>query len=383
MARIIRALPGYGDIPAHFPVIVDDGMAIIEPAFAYLHELATIPGRSHAAETIRTYSEHLHDWLDSLEQSRIAWDAVGEREIAAWRNRMLERPSPHTKRPYGRSTINDRVRTVCRFYGWAHQRSWIAELPFHYIDVRVSHRRQSMLAHLDVRPGVVAANVLTVPQAERLPRALRADQLRRLFSALAAPYDLMASWALVTGMRRKELCALELFQVPETVHLDADEHPLVGIGLSITKGGYPRTVYPPIRLLDATHRYIDEVRGPLIRRLRRADPSWQAPSALFLTSRGTPVSPVRFTAAMSAAFKAAGVVGTGHWLRHCYAMTMLAQLQRQARMTPEINPLKVVQVLLGHRSIASTAIYLRCVEMHGAELEESIAWLYGALIDDG
>lgn len=383
MARIIRALPGYGDIPAHFPVIVDEGMAIIEPAFAYLHELATIPGRSHATETIRTYGEHLHDWLDSLEQSRITWDAVGEREIAAWRNRMLECPSPHTKRPYARSTINDRVRTVCRFYGWAHQRGWIAELPFHYIDVRVSHRRQSMLAHLDGRPGVVAANVLTVPEAERLPRALRADQLRQLFGALGPPYDLMASWALVTGMRRKELCALELFQVPETAHIDADEHPLVGIGLSITKGGYPRMVYPPIRLLDTTHRYIDEVRGPLIRRLRRADPSWHASSALFLTSRGAPVSPARFTAAMAAAFKGAGVIGTDHWLRHCYAMTMLAQLQRQARTTPEINPLKVVQVLLGHRSIASTAIYLRCVEMHGAELEESVAWLYGALIDDG
>jgi site-specific recombinase XerD len=383
MACIVRALPGYGDIPANFPIIVDEGMAIIEPAFAYLHELATIPGRSHAAETIRTYGEHLHDWLDSLEQSRIAWDGVGEREIAAWRNRMLECPSPHTKRPYARSTINDRVRTVCRFYGWAHQRGWIAELPFHYIDVRVLHRRQSMLAHLDVRPGVVTANALTVSEAERLPRALRADQLRRLFSALAPPYDLMASWALVTGIRRKELCALKLFQIPETAHLDADEHPLIGIGLRITKGGYPRTVYPPIRLLDATHRYIDEVRGPLIRRLRRADRSWPAPSALFLTSRGGPVSAARFTAAMGTAFKAAGVIGTGHWLRHCFAMTMLAQLQRQARTTPEINPLKVVQVLLGHRSIASTAIYLRCVEMHAAELEESVAWLYGALIDDG
>ena len=316
MACIVRALPGYGDIPANFPIIVDEGMAIIEPAFAYLHELATIPGRSHAAETIRTYGEHLHDWLDSLEQSRIAWDGVGEREIAAWRNRMLECPSPHTKRPYARSTINDRVRTVCRFYGWAHQRGWIAELPFHYIDVRVLHRRQSMLAHLDVRPGVVTANALTVSEAERLPRALRADQLRRLFSALAPPYDLMASWALVTGIRRKELCALKLFQIPETAHLDADEHPLIGIGLRITKGGYPRTVYPPIRLLDATHRYIDEVRGPLIRRLRRADRSWPAPSALFLTSRGGPVSAARFTAAMGTAFKAAGVIGTGHWLRH-------------------------------------------------------------------
>jgi hypothetical protein len=42
-------------------------MAIIEPALAYLLQLATIPGRSHAAETVRTYGEHLHDWFDSLE----------------------------------------------------------------------------------------------------------------------------------------------------------------------------------------------------------------------------------------------------------------------------------------------------------------------------
>ncbi|RWK57575.1 tyrosine-type recombinase/integrase [Mesorhizobium sp.] len=384
MARIVRALPGYGNIPVNFPVIVDERMAIVESAFAYLHELATIPGRSHALETIRTYGEHLHDWFDSLEQSEIAWSQVGEREVAAWRNRMLEKPSPHTKRPYARSTVNDRVRTVCRFYSWAHQRGWIEELPFHFVDVRVQHRRQSMLAHLDARPGIVAANVLTVSDSERLPRALRADQLRRLFGALASPYDLMAGWALVTGMRRKELCALELFQVPETAHLDADEHPLIGIGLTITKGGRPRTVYPPIRLLDATHRYIDQVRGPLIRKLRRADRSYRPPpSALFLNSRGMPVSPARFTAAMGAAFTTAGVVGTGHWLRHCFAMTMLAQLQKQARTTPEINPLKVVQVLLGHSSIASTAIYLRCVEMHAAELEESVAYLYGALIDDG
>lgn len=383
MARIVRALPGYGDIPTGFPVIVNERMSIIEPAFAYLLELVMIPGRSHAAETIRTYGEHLHDWFDSLEQSGIGWDGVGEREIAAWRNRMLERPSQHTKRPYARSTINDRVRTVCRFYGWAHQRGWIEELPFHFVDIRVRRPRRSMLAHLDVRPSVVAANILTVSEHERLPRALRVDQLRRLFANLAPPYDLMARWALVTGMRRMELCALELFQVPETAHLDIDEHPLIGVGLTITKGDKGRTVYPPIRLLDATHRYIDEVRRPLVGRLRRADRAYAAPSALFLNQRGRTVSRARFTAAMGAAFAAAGVVGTGHWLRHTFATTMLARLQIQARTTPDINPLKVVQVLLGHSSIASTAIYLRCVEMLGAEMEESVAYLYGALIDDG
>lgn len=383
MARIVRALPGYGEIPAGLPIIVDEGLAIVEPAFAFLFELATVPGRSHATETIRTYGEHLHDWFDSLEQSGVGWWDVGEPEIAAWRNRMLARPSSHTKRPYARSTINDRVRTVCRFYSWAHDRGWIDALPFHFVEVRIGRHRRSMLGHLELRPGVVAANVLTVSEHERLPRALRADQLCHLFAVLAPPYDLMASWALVTGMRRKELCALDVYQVPETAHLDADDHPLVGVGLTITKGDRPRTVYPPIRLLDATHRYIDEVRGPLIRRLRRIDRAYRPPSALFLNHHGMAVSRARFTAAMSAAFAAAGVVGTGHWLRHTFAMTMLARLQHQARTTPDINPLKVVQTLLGHSSISSTAIYLRCVELHSTELEESVAYLYGALVGDG
>ena len=64
-------------------------------------------------------------------------------------------------------------------------------------------------------------------------------------------------------------------------------------------------------------------------------------------------------------------------------MTMLVRLQHQARTTPDLNPLKTVQVLLGHSSIQSTAIYLRCVEMNAREITESIEYLYGALIPDG
>ena len=72
-----------------------------------------------------------------------------------------------------------------------------------------------------------------------------------------------------------------------------------------------------------------------------------------------------------------------HWLRHTFAMTMLVRLQRQALVTPDINPLKIVQVLLGHSSIQSTAIYLRCVELNERELAGSIDYLYGELISDG
>ncbi|MBB4189026.1 site-specific recombinase XerD [Sinorhizobium terangae] len=317
VVRIIKAAMGYAAIPAGFPILVSERMAIIEPAFAWLMELATIPGRSHAAETIRTYGEHLHDWFDSLEQSGLDWRGVSEAEIAAWRNRMLSQPSPHTKRPYARSTVNDRVRTVCRFYAWAQGRGWIETLPFHFVDVRVgSGRRQSFLAHVDGRPGVMAANILTVAEHERLPRPLRVDQLRRVFAHLEMPYRLMAEWALATGLRRKELCGLAVFQVPETAHLDDDDHPLIGVPLTITKGDKPRTIYPPIRLVDRTQRYIDEVRTPQARALRRQRPDYRPPSTLFLNLQGNAVSKTRLTAVFAEAFRAAGVTGTLHYLRH-------------------------------------------------------------------
>lgn len=380
--KILRALPGNEWIPPDFPVLVSESMSIVEPVFAWLIELATVPGRSHAVDTIRTYCEHLYDWFDTLEQSNIDWVAVGEKEVAAWRNRMLEQPSPHTKRPYARSTVNDRIRSVCRFYSWAHMRGLVATLPFHYVDVHVPVRRSSFLAHIHPAPKVVKANVLTVSEHERLPRALGVIELRRFFAHLEMPYRLMAEWALTTGMRRKELCGLSTFQVPETAHLDADEHPLIGIPITITKGDYPRTVYPPIRLIDRTHHYIDEIRAPLVRRLRREKAGYRPSSMLYLNSCGRPVSRARLTAAFASAFGAAGVDATGHWLRHTFALTMLKQLQVQARETPDINPLKIVQTMLGHSSIHSTAIYLRGVEMHAAELADGISWLYGALIPD-
>lgn len=384
MVSIVRASDGAEGIPAGFPILLDEEMAIIEPAFRYLIKLATIPGRSHAAETVRTYAEHLHDWFDTLEQSRLDWSAADEGTIAAYRNRMLQQASPHTGRPYARSTVNDRVRTVCRFYSWAHREGLVATLPFDYVDVSIrSGQHRGMLAHLDRRPAIIRANVLTVAEGEALPRPLRIDELQRLFGALGTPYRLMAEWALATGMRRKELCGLALDQLPEVRHLDIERDPLVSFPLAITKGDRPRNVYPPLRLIDRTHWYVGEERAALIKRLRRVRPSYRPPAALFLNTAGAPVTRARLTAAFAAAFRAAGLKGTGHWLRHTFAMTMLIRLQRQATTTPDLNPLKVVQVLLGHASIQSTAIYLRCVELHADALIESLTYLYGEVVPHG
>ncbi|WP_247645088.1 site-specific integrase [Brucella pituitosa] len=122
----------------------------------------------------------------------------------------------------------------------------------------------------------MAANILTVAVHEHLPRPLRVDQLRRVFAHLEMPYRLMAEWALATGLRRKELCGLAVFQVSGTAHLDDEDHPLIGVPLTNTKGDKPGTIYLPIRLVDRTQRYIDEVRTPQVRAVGRQRPDFGA-----------------------------------------------------------------------------------------------------------
>ena len=383
MARIIRALANEGDVPTGFPIVFDDNEHIVEPVFEYLISLAVISGRARAPETIRTYAEHLYDWFDTLEQSELDWRLVDIDTIAGYRNRMLERPSPHTGRPYSRSTINDRVQTICRFYRWAVDSGWMEALPFHYEAVRApAAAHKTFLGHLYCEKSTVSANLLKVPEYERLPRPLRPDQIDAVFRCLPEPYRLIGDWALATGMRRCELCALTLGQVPDTARVIPNEIPLTGVSLTLTKGSKPRTVYAPVRLIDQTHWMIGEDRAALVRARKRRDPSYRPTERLFLNTRGDPVTKARLTAVFARAFDEAGIEGTLHWLRHTFAMVLLVRLQACVQHTPELNPLKIVQVLLGHSSIETTSLYLRCIELHEEAVAESVAYLYGGAHGD-
>jgi integrase/recombinase XerD len=85
--------------PPGFPIFLSAKMEIIEPAVAFLHEHAI--QRAHTADTVRTYSEILFDWFDTLEQSQIVWSDADGADLVAYRNRMLTERSQHTGRPYG------------------------------------------------------------------------------------------------------------------------------------------------------------------------------------------------------------------------------------------------------------------------------------------
>ena len=63
--------------PSGFPLMFDASLELIEPVVAFLHEHAV--QRAHTTDTVRTYSEILYDWFETLEQNRIVWrDAAAE-----------------------------------------------------------------------------------------------------------------------------------------------------------------------------------------------------------------------------------------------------------------------------------------------------------------
>jgi site-specific recombinase XerD len=82
-------------------------MRLIEPAVTFLHEHSI--QRAHSADTVRTYTEILLDWFDTLEQCDISWPDADAVDLIAYRNRMLSTPSSQTHRAYSIRTINHRV----------------------------------------------------------------------------------------------------------------------------------------------------------------------------------------------------------------------------------------------------------------------------------
>jgi len=358
------------------PILLDAQMRLIEPACSWFLHLALVQGRTRSPATWRTYAEALYDWWQTCEANGWKWDRVSYDEVAAYRNRMLSGTSDLTGRPYARSTINGRLRILALFYGWCAQRGLIAAVPFTAGELAVGRSRApQMLAHIDARGGRQKVNELTVRHTRPLPRALSIAEIRRVMTGMGARDRLIVEWALMTGARRMEIVGLKLVQLPATDSARSGDQPMVPIRLETAKGAKPRHIYPPLALVDRTRAYVREERALAVRFSKRGE----AERALFLTDDGRPLAARRIGAIFTEACKRAGVAGTFHALRHTFAGTMLAFLQRQTQRVPELNPLLTLQTILGHADPSTTMIYLRMLATDLTAIENALSGLYEAL----
>lgn len=351
-ALAARYLPLREPKPLGFPLLFSSEMLLIEPAVQYLHEHGV--QRAHSPETVRTYSEIIYDWHETLEQNSIMWNEADAVDLVAYRNRMMQELSGHTKRSYLRSTINHRVRGVLRYYRWAVQMGWLAESP-----LCGNHRAFGSGQYgSQGKPGNAESHehsFFILRQFGQLPSPFSPPELREIFAILAPPYHLIARWQLYTGLRIGEVLKVRKEQVEG---IDASRLATIRV---VRKGGKKSDVILPASLITETQTFISTYREAWRCRARRAGRLDNKDEALFLNSRGAPVGRSAYQRSIRVAGNAIGRHATSHVFRATFACMMLAKLQGLASAGAAINPLLVVKVMMGHEHIETTDRYLRAI----------------------
>lgn len=209
-------------------------------------------------------------------------------------------------------------------------RRWVEHLTARRLSAQRKRQHFAALKFLYARtlgrPEVTA--FLSWPKdAHRLPVVVCRRDVERLLRAFREPkYRVFFTLMYATGVRLLEACRLE------TRDIDAARGV---IHIRNCKGGSERMVTLRPRLLDSLRAYWRLVRPPS---------PW-----LFASKRGTHLNPEVARTALKMASVQAGIAPriTPHVIRHCFATHMLEAGA----------DLRVIQVLLGHRSIRTTTRY--------------------------
>jgi integrase/recombinase XerD len=176
-------------------------------------------------------------------------------------------------------------------------------------------------------------------QSFRLPMILSQEEVARLIEAASSPYHrtlLMTLYA--TGVRRAELAHLKIS--------DIDSQRMV-VHVQGGKGRKDRDVMLSPKLLDELRHHWQ--------RLRRKPGVWLFPGSRHHCG-DTPINTKVVWYACQQAARRAGIQKKvhPHTLRHCFATHLLEAG----------TDLRTIQVLLGHRDLEETTVYLHLSRRH-------------------
>lgn len=254
-----------------------------------------------AETTIRSY---IHGVEHFSRYFRRPPDQLGPEHIRQYQAMLF------TKLKFSPNTVTLRLAALRFFYIQVLKRSWsIAETPY---PKKVFH----------------------------LPEILSPEEVARLIDAAAFPFHRILLMTLyATGARRAEAARLKIS--------DIDSQRMI-VHIREGKGGKDRDVMLSPKLLDELRVYW--------RCLRRKPTDWLFPGNRWHTASYPVTTKVLWTACQMAAQRA-GLAHKHihpHTLRHCFATHLLEAGA----------DLRTIQMLLGHRDLEETTIYLHLSQRH-------------------
>ncbi|WP_084004263.1 tyrosine-type recombinase/integrase [Cupriavidus pauculus] len=313
--------------------------------------------RSRTGDTVRAYGESLAAWLSYLNKVSVQPSDVTEPVMQGYRDAFYRDGG----RRCSAATVVLRVGTALRFTRWVHIKG-LCESPL---------GRQLAVLEAESgywrRPRSPLSPFISLPRVRaRLPVALNANDAGDICKMVGSPYDLIIKWALCTGLRRFEICELKFEHIPYFASTGATS----GLHeIRITrKGGALHSAYVPAALILETFWHVT---------LNRPHPVHGSEDYIFLNRCGKRVTRAAVSQQFRRAADAVGVQSTFHHLRHTFALSVLSLLEAAVRRGAEINPIKVLQILLGHASVDSTETYLQAYEVVSPHVEKALCFLYG------
>ena len=342
------------------PFLLDSQMRWEVGPNAFLARLSVVSGKTNSPRTWRSYAYQLADWLSLCDRVNLDWRRASELNLATYRNILASESSSQTGRRLRRSTINYKLTVICQFYKLAHRKGWVDALPFELESARIPYDVHANLfprthptCHLLLRNTLRLRDPreeLSIPSRQEVQSFIKSFRVWR--------DQLIAEIMWLTGMRSAEVCSLPLNALPEDPGLIEKET----VAIKITgKGQKQRAVLFPVRLLRSIDRYIH------MERWRRVRSRGENADSVFVGRAGKPLRTSAINRAFSTNYKRTGLHIWPHLLRHCYAVERLAYLEDIGAP----NPLKVVQIELGHAHMATTERYLHLTERMRSEVIES------------
>jgi site-specific recombinase XerD len=342
------------------PFLLDSQMKWEVGPNAFLTRLSAVSGTTISPRTWTSYAYQLADWLSYCERIDLEWRHATELNIATYRNILAAELSPHTGRALRRSTINHKLGVIYQFYSFAHRKDWINALPFELEGARIPYGVQGDFNwQAKPGPGSLAGKSLRLREAKEALQIPPRHEVRRFIKSFQHWRDqLLAEVMWLTGMRCAEVCSLLLDCLPD----DPGSIPKETVAIKITgKGQKRRAVLFPLRLLRSIDRYIH------MERRRHVRAGAASPGTVFVGRMGKPLQTSAIERVFSTNRKRTGLKIFPHLLRHCFAVERLAYLQDIGAP----DPLKIVQMELGHAHMATTERYLHLTEQMRSEVIET------------
>lgn len=313
--------------------------------------LSYLADRNYSTQTVRAYGFGLLAfcrWLlaEEIELSGVTTDVLLRFLAACRQERVAGRPGPNVVRLNGGradglapATVNHRLAAVAGLFGfWSMRDPDVANpVPRGKETGRLSAgERNGLLAHVARRPK--HRSVLRVREPRRLPRALDRDEVVALVGSLRTWRDrAIAGLMLFSGLRAGEVLSLEVVDVDiggrwlRVVGKGAKER---RVPLDVDVAGVIQTYLLAERPETASRRLFVVAKGP---------------------NRGRPLSPAGLRTIFRYHRMVAGVpAGHPHALRHTFG-TALAEAGVD---------LAVMQALLGHAHVDTTARYVHLAPTH-------------------